>query len=518
MSKNNGLVALYVRISSADEDREQKGESNSVGNQKLLLHQYLDKHKDLAHNPRFEAVDDGYSGTNDNRPMLQKILAMAEMGELSTIIVKDNSRFFRNYFESAKHLDINFPLWNVRFISVLDNYDSDDYKGVTADFHQAMGNIVNSYYPKMISQSTITAQTNLMKQGKFIGSQAPYGYKKHPTERHKLAIDEEVVDVVRKIFVMAINGSTLTEIAITLNDAKVETPWQYFKRKFPDNKRFSATSQDTLWGLTTLHRIIARYTYTGAMVSRQRKSTYVGSRKTIPCEPIIVEGMHEAIVCIEDFHLAQAILHKSATKSKPKTRIFPLKSLVRCGNCRRMAQRGIRKNTPSTYYCNKNSIISQSSCPTEVIITEDKLEKLVLEAIQERCAVATPEIAIEPYLSSDKAMDGTLSKEIKQIQIKIKNIQYQKRRDYEQYTENLLSREEFLELKLIKDESIAQLENEILEKEKQRTSILPSKSKAEHDDLPLSSVAETLTVELAQKYIKAVYIFESGRIDIDFLI
>lgn len=519
MTEGKDLVVLYIRLSSADEDRGEKGESNSVVNQKLLLHQFLDKHPDLAHYPRFIGVDDGFSGTNGNRPMLQKVLAMAENGQVKAIVVKDTSRFFRNYYETSKYLDINFPTWNVRFISVLDDYDSDDYKGTTAGIEQAMRSIINSYYPKMISQSTIAAQTNLMKQGKFVGSQAPFGYKKHPTERHKLVIDEESAKIVRWIFEMALEGKTVSEIAVTLNSKEIETPWRYFARKFPDNKRFANTDMDSIWGLSTIIRILTRYTYTGALVSRKRKVAYVGSRTTIPCEPIVVEGTHEGIVTGEEFQLAQTVIKNNKKSKVGQPREYLLRNLVRCGECKRMTERIVRKNTSAVFRCKQTQLNSNCNCPKELKFPEDKLEEMVLQCIREHLLEQDVSEKAKDSFSYSKKTDSkgkrVIENEIKLLRVKIQDLKRKKRADYVAFSTDKLSKSDFLELKTQKDDEISLLEKKIHSMEEELTETLVLEKPPTKNLFNLD--VEHLTAEVAQRYIKAVYICDLDKIEIEFL-
>ncbi len=518
MNAEKELVVLYIRLSSADGDIAEKGESNSVANQKLLLHQFLDNHPDLCQNPRFEAVDDGFSGTNANRPMLQKVLTMAEHGDIQAIITKDFSRFFRNYYESAKYLDMNFPAWNVRFLSVTESYDSNELQGNLGGIEQGLKHIINSYYPKMISKATTTALVQLKKQGKFTASQPPYGYKKHSTELRKLAINEDTAPIVRRIFDMALEGITVSKITRHLNDNNIETSTEYNYRKNPENQKFSQGASKCMWSPSVVRRVLRNYTYTGALVSRKSKVVTVGSPKTIPCEPIIVEGTHEGIVTVEEFQQVQNILKRQRKKRKNTIpNKFPLKGLIRCGHCNRNLARRSRGESGFVYFCRSYQLSSDSQCLKNIAFPEDELEELVLEKLREHFVQQGDEDSFSPK-DSNYESEKYILQEIKYLSAKIKDLKYKKRSDYEKYTGNKLTKEEFLHLKVQTDDLISKLEQEVVCKESQVAEVLNNPQFMEEQkghNTDKRNIA-TLTEELAQKYVKAVYVYDVDSIEVEF--
>ena len=182
----------------------------------------------------------------------------------------------------------------VRFISINDGYDSDDYKGTTGGLEVVMRSIIYAAYSKDLSVKTTSAKIQMMKQGKYVGGYAPYGYVLHPTIRNKLAVDPEAADVIRRIFREALEGSNTSQIARSLNDDGIPTPGQYFKSKHPDKKKFSNMSEKISWETVMVYNILKNLVYTGTLVSRKMKSCGVGSKKRVVNEPIIVEGTHEA--------------------------------------------------------------------------------------------------------------------------------------------------------------------------------------------------------------------------------
>lgn len=234
-------IGIYIRLSLADEDTGygSKSESDSISNQRMLINRYLDESPTLSQCPRLEFADDGYTGTNFQRPQFTAMMEKVKRGEINLICVKDFSRFSRDYIETGNYLECTFPFMGVRFISINDGYDSEDYKGTTGGLEVVMRSIIYAAYSKDLSVKTTSAKVQMMKQGKYVGGYAPYGYVLHPTIRNKLKLDPEAANIVRRIFDEALLGRNTSQIALGLNDDNTTTPGQYFRTKHPD-KRSSA--------------------------------------------------------------------------------------------------------------------------------------------------------------------------------------------------------------------------------------------------------------------------------------
>ena len=258
------VIGKYIRLSLADQDlmkKENKSESESISHQKALIQNFINGNAELNGSEQYEFFDDGYSGTNFQRPSFERLLERIKKGEINCVIVKDFSRFGRDYIELGDYLERIFPFMGVRFISINDHYDSADYKGTTGGLDVVMKNIVYDYYSKDLSIKVKTAKYQKMKQGKYLGGHVPYGLMKDPKDKHKLIIDPEAAAVVREIFDMAIAGMRLIDMARTLNERGIETPGQYYRRKHPGTKKFADASDMVCWNHNNIRNILQQEMY-----------------------------------------------------------------------------------------------------------------------------------------------------------------------------------------------------------------------------------------------------------------
>lgn len=260
MSEN--ILAIYLRLSLEDDvdERSSRDESNSITSQRDIVLRHINENDDLKGYKILEFVDDGYSGTNFNRPDVQRMLAMIREGKISVVIVKDLSRFGRNYLEVGNYLEHIFPYLGVRFVAVNDHYDSNKYIGTTGGIDVAFKNFIHEQYSRDLSVKVKASQHMMMRKGKYV-THCPYGYTKESGVKHHMVPDPATAPIVREIFLMAIEGKKTTEIARILNARKIPTPMDYknWNRKDIKNR--------TMWSHQAVIRIIKEYKYTGAMVN-----------------------------------------------------------------------------------------------------------------------------------------------------------------------------------------------------------------------------------------------------------
>lgn len=393
------VIGKYIRLSQADQDlmkKENKSESESISHQKALIQNFINDNAELNGSDQYEFFDDGYSGTNFQRPSFEQLLDKIKKGEINCVIVKDFSRFGRDYIELGDYLERIFPFMGVRFISINDHYDSNDYKGTTGDLDVVMKNIVYDYYSKDLSVKVKTAKYQKMKQGKYLGGHVPYGLMKDPKDKHKLIIDPEAAAVVREIFGMAIAKRRLIDMARTLNERDVETPGQYYRRKHPGTKKFADSSDKACWTHTNLRNILKQEMYYGAIVGHKRQALNVGCRHTskVPKEEqFIVEGKHEGIVTKEEFLKAQEIFTKKRTSKNIIDKTYPLYRKVKCGTCgRAMVYKTYSRNGAVYRYFScphaKEQVDEEGCC--ERYATEDNLNTIVWSAVRQLLDMTDP--------------------------------------------------------------------------------------------------------------------------------
>ena len=377
-------AALYLRLSKDDmEEGGAKSESNSIANQRELLRSFVKSQPDIRIFDIY--VDDGYSGGNFDRPEFKRMTTDIEAGKVNCVIVKDLSRFGREYIEAGRWIEKTYPALNVRFISVTDQFDSK-----TADFSEKsfvvpIKNFVNESYCRDISGKVRSHQKIKREKGEFIGAFAPYGYCKDPENKNCLVIDSYAADIVRKIFSWKIDGFSLGAIAEKLNVRHVQSPKEY-KKANGENYNSGFHSSDTpKWSAVQIKRILTNEVYIGNMVQgkQERISYKVKQRLDKPeSEWVKVENTHSAIIRQNDFDVVQKLLQYDGRASKTSDSANLFSGFVFCGDChtpmiRRVNQYKGKKK--AFYICqtkNKGGDCTRHSIPEEV------LKRIVLKEIQ----------------------------------------------------------------------------------------------------------------------------------------
>lgn len=391
------VIGKYIRLSNADRDvmkKENKTESESIAHQRDLIQRYINSHADLKNCEVREFYDDGYSGTNFRRPSFERLLEQIKKGEIDCVIVKDFSRFGRDYIELGDYLERIFPFLGVRFISVNDGYDSNDYKGTTGGLDVVLKNIVYDFYSKDLSVKVTTAKRAKMKKGEYIGGHVPYGLLRDPEDKHKLIIDPEAAAVVREIFDGAIAGKKQVDIARELNEKGYETPARYYQRKNPSKRKYKNTSEADCWNSYAVRRILMQEMYYGAVVQHKREGVGVGWNHSVAVpkeEQIIVEGRHPGIVTKEEFMEAQKVFRKRGETKRVIEKTYPLWRKVKCGTCGRAMpmKSGVVRGVDYRYfYCpHATSQIGDDGC-TKEFAREDELNAVVWDSVKGLLAAA----------------------------------------------------------------------------------------------------------------------------------
>ena len=376
------ITALYERLSRDD---EQAGESNSIQNQKKYLEEYA-RQKGLRNIRHF--YDDGYSGTNFNRPGFAALLEEIEAGRVETLVVKDLSRFGRNYLQVGYYTEILFPKKGVRFIAINNNVDSAAPQD--NDFTPFL-NIMNEWYAKDTSNKIKAIFKSRMKDGMRCSGSIPYGYKREPDDKQTLIVDEPAAEVVRKIFRLACQGNSTTAIADILTAEQVLIPAAYAAQHNPKNCRHKSVKDPCRWNATTVGYILDRQEYLGHTVlgksicenfkTKQR-------RAATPDELMIFPDTHEAIIDQDTWDIARKIRMKKKPRVANGTYSHRLSGLVYCADCgARMgfispdARHGEKHyDSDSAFQCG-NYRSTAAECVSHYVKTS-VLEAAVLQAIQ----------------------------------------------------------------------------------------------------------------------------------------
>lgn len=396
-------ACIYLRLSRDDGDNL---ESNSIGNQRSLLRDYAQKH---AITILEEFIDDGISGLTFNRPDFNRMMIMVNEKRIDTIIVKDLSRFGRDYIETGKYLQRFFPSIGVRFISVNDHYDS-----LTADTNEThlvmpIKSLINDSYCRDISMKVRSTQKAKRQKGEFIGAFAPYGYRKDEAQRNHLVVDEAVRPIIEKIFTLKLEGYSSNRIANYLNQGGVETPFQRKKANHDKLNGFYGTAHQ--WNAKMVNRILTNRVYTGTLEQgKQTKLNYKSpqSFKVKPEDWVRVDNTHEGIVSESTFEIANSLLLRDVKNGKGQPSLFA--GLLFCKDCHsQMIQRKLRYQTKETsqYICSTYN--KGQGCSRHAIKHENLLEVVSILIEQHLDWKSYLIDHIPPYLEQETCLEIDLT-------------------------------------------------------------------------------------------------------------
>ena len=327
MAKDNRITALYERLSRDD---EMQGESNSITNQKKYLEDYAVQHG-FGNIQHFS--DDGYSGTNLNRPAFNSLLTEIEAGRVGTVIVKDMSRFGRNYLQVGFYTEMMFPKKNVRFIAVNNGVDSAN--PADNDFTPFL-NIMNEWYAKDTSKKIKAVFKAKMRDGKRVSGAVPYGYYRKPEDKQTLYVDEASASVVRRIFQLACDGMGATAIADTLSEDKILIPSAYARQNHPEDCQCTNYHDPYTWNATTVGYILNRREYLGhTVLGKTTRDNFKTKRKRIANEDelLVFYNTHEAIIDQETYDKAQRMRKRVSPRRNSEQPAHRLSGLLYCADC-----------------------------------------------------------------------------------------------------------------------------------------------------------------------------------------
>lgn len=373
------IIYKYLRLSSEDADMKQAGktESNSIGNQRNLLDDFIRRTPEFEGARVVEFCDDGWSGKNFERPAVTDMLEQVRKGKANCIIVKDLSRFGRDYLIVGNYLTRVFPFLGVRFIAVNDGFDSIRPQDI-GNLESSFKTLLNDYYSRDLSRKVRSAKRLRAERGCFLSPFAPYGFVKDPEDKNKLLIDPDAAETVRRIFQTVLDGFSTTQIARALNDDLIPTPMLYKRAAGCSRTVWPCVREDNFWTHNAVAKILRDERYIGKNVYGKRTRDTVGhwhNVKVSRSEWIVVDDTHEGIVTREEYDAAQARLREFAERDLISSGGTPLYKKVRCGVCGHLMTR-VKAKSPY-YICRTSRVTSAYSCTEEHIPESDLLDALL---------------------------------------------------------------------------------------------------------------------------------------------
>ena len=441
-------ATLYLRLSRDDGDKE---ESVSITGQRELLRDYISQHPELREYAI--RIDDGFSGSTFERPGFQKMIEDVKAGRTDCIVVKDLSRFGRNYLDAGEYIEKIFPFLGVRFIAVNDNYDSLGEKKSSDDLIIPFKNLINEAYCRDISMKIRSQLEIKRKNGQFLGSFAAFGYLKDEQDKNKLVVDQYAADIVRDIFKWKLEGISPQDIAGALNKLGVLSPMEYKRSLGMKYTTSFKTSAKAAWSAGTVIRILKNPIYTGVLIQGKETTPSYKVHKRIAkdkSEWTVIENSHEAIISGIDFDSVQKVLKCDTRRSPDDKAVGLFSGMLFCGDC---GASMVRKTVPAGekkyvyYVCSAHK--QDKSCSPHRM-RDTALEEIVLDSLRQHIREV---VNMSELLNiTDTAPLRTAQAQKVQRQLDKKREEYEKLQKllmslYENLTDGVIDREEYARLK-----------------------------------------------------------------------
>lgn len=516
-------TAAYVRLSVEDSG---KPGADTIEGQKALLTSYIEQQSDLELVSLF--CDNGRTGTDFDRPQFEKMMEEVRKGRVNCIVVKDLSRFGRNYKETGNYLERIFPFLGVRFIAVNDNFDTLTAERTQDGYIVPLKNLINEVYSKDISKKIDAALTIKQQRGEFIGAWAPYGYRKDPNDKHHLIINEETAPTVRQIFKWRLEGISVVQISRKLNDAGILSPSAYL---YATGEVKTEKYKGVLWHTQIIKTILAHPVYIGHMVQgRKKQSFYEGKRQAHVDEAdwIIVRNTHEPIIDDETYEAVQQIAQQRKTEYHERLGKFShlehsenlLQKLVWCPNCKRPMVR--YKNVSHgqklwyTYICPGHAD-DPARC-SFVSIREEDVVEVVFSTLQAQIAIAADLEEVIKKLNAEpgfRRQRNDANSKLEAARRTLKRSQSLYDSLYQNYVEQLMSEQEYVTLKArYKAEAEeAQRLIGVLEQEQHESKVYTAENRFLTEFRAFMGT-DKLTKEMASALVERIYVDADRNMDI----
>ncbi len=512
MKTDRRINAAYFRLSLADGDIvSEKGngkqESNSIASQRLCIQEYARTHLQMEEPPA-EFIDDGYTGTNFERPGFRRLLREIMAGNVRTLLIKDLSRLGRNYIEVGYYLEKYFPFYHVRVILVNDGYDSGEGSGEIPGIDLVIKNLINEWYSRDISRKIKSVVDMKKYDGEYVYGAVPFGYVKGKV-KNTIEIDPPAAEIVRSIFELTCEGKTITQIARELNDRKIITPSVYMAqiRKNYKIREF--------WTYESVRNIMTNRIYTGDTEIFKSHVVQVGSDrvKQIPAqERPVIENTHPAIISREMYFEARNVVkHKGETKKHGKGDV--LSGYLVCGCCGNRLIKG--KDGNKKFYCASARYAGDKEC-SQVKAPADKVKTVLLHAIQMQLDVAG--ISVTETIKGQKMShrQQELDREIKRISGRLESWMDESLALYEDYITGKIDKMLYMKQKehLLTDKKALEQQRDELEAQKAKNNLQREKTEIRNQYLKKFGAFDTLNDALMKEFIDRVTIMPDGEMRI----
>ncbi len=523
----DNILACYLRVSDEDFDLRHnvlKDESTSISAQRRLIHSYIESKPELRQMNIKEFLDDGYSGTNFERPAIQEIFQLVSEGRIGAIIVKDMSRFGRNYIETGCYIEQVFPLIGIRFIAINDSFDSSEYIGNTPGLEMAFKNVIYDYYSKDLSSKVKSIKKIQQKRGDFVAAKPPYGYiisrggdGRH-CDRHKLEVDPESAEVVKDIFRLTLSGWKPVKIAQWLNELLIPTPAQRLHKLY--GFQCGGFTEDQLrsqfWKPGQVTKILQDETMTGATVNNRVQVKGVGSRKFKRQKTeyhVIVRDTHEAIIDRDTFLQAAAIIQNRKTvrteNRKKNENLFYQK--IYCGHCGCRLKHEVHtrhSRIDAIYYCPHARPSGGGTCNLHSI-KDEFLKEQVLRPLQVQV-----QLILDKQMPLPKSDKEKLQSRLRAISRLLEQNKGKVPRLYEEFRTGNISREQFVKQKDAISSANNELDSERGEIEEKLYTIESAQKKTESESLLEITRLKTLTQNAVDLFVSKVVVNSPDSIEI----
>jgi len=504
------LIGMYLRLSA---DEKVDGESNSVANQKKLIEYFLLNKTDIKIYKVY--IDDGYTGTDFNRPGYKEMINDIQKKKINGVIIKDLSRLGRNYIEVGNFIDEIVPIYKLRFISVNDNVDSFINPNIMTSLEIPFKNLMNESYSKDSSKKMRTALKASKSSGNYIGKIAPFGYLKDEDNCHRLIIDDEAAVVVKKIFDLALKGNSKQEIIQYLKNNNITTPSIYMKNKYD----ITVSKISSRWNTKMIDSILKNKTYTGSLV--QNKRTRISHKthnmvRVAEDDWIIYDNSHKAIIDIDVYEQVQSILYNRNVKVNKEGKFHKYTGFVKCSECGanlyRLTRIKCNKEQPY-YYC--STYIKSKKCNKHYIL-ESELDEIVKNSLNNFIdLVCNVQDRVDEVLSYSKIDYNEELKKLKLMEIekKIKRVEVMLEELVKDYKCDIISEDDYdsFKQKYLMEKNSLNLEKEELNKAKINSynlNWINNFKKLEH--------IETIDRNIVDSLIENIFVNDDKTVEIQF--